>query len=475
MAKAPKTFTIQGTLNPGSSAQGLSVSAISSTGKTLDSETINGTDSFELSFKTKKALKQARKGNISLVVDDLNGDAANLIFEDASGDLSPDSQSSSHTIKAKRGSASINLNLESTTVGPEITPPAVEANRITLTTFEDIYSNALGGQVIGGTFTPNNERFTAGQDVVTAAAGTLGQNDNLNDATTGDNDQLRVTTTANNTLQAAVAGVSTVVGLENLIVSATNDASAEADLSKFSGLSSVLAEGSFSNRLELKNYLSSGATTFDFSGVNTGGVNISNANRGTDTASPLTLIGSRAEDILEANVGPATLRGGLGDDVIRGSQVSGVYVDGGQNTDNITLFDNNAKDTVSLRTITTFNDRDNITNFAGAQNNANYDVLEFDAITFTNYTAGTDVQVVNAAQAAAAASAGAGQNMLVVDTFANIRGLNASAQGTSWIAYANDTERAYYSANGDFSQEFQNIAFLNGLANNLTAENIAIV
>ena len=72
MAKAPKTFTIQGTLNPGSSAQGLSVSAISSTGKTLDSETINGTDSFELSFKTKKALKQARKGNISLVVDDLN-------------------------------------------------------------------------------------------------------------------------------------------------------------------------------------------------------------------------------------------------------------------------------------------------------------------------------------------------------------------------------------------------------------------
>ena len=475
MAKAPKTFTIQGTLNPGSSAQGLSVSAISSTGKTLDSETINGTDSFELSFKTKKALKQARKGNISLVVDDLNGDAANLIFEDASGDLSPDSQSSSHTIKAKRGSASINLNLESTTVGLEITPPAAEANRISLTTFEDVYSNALGGQVIGGTFTPNNERFTAGQDVVTAAAGTLGQNDNLNDATTGDNDQLRVTTTAGNTLQAAVAGVSSVVGLENLIVSATNDASTEADLSKFSGLSSVQAEGSFSNRLELKNYLSSGATTFDFSGVNTGGVNISNANRGTDTASPLTLIGSRAEDILEANVGPATLRGGLGDDTIRGSQVNGVYANGGQGVDAITLLDNNIRDTIALQNITSFDDRDNVTNFAGALNNANFDLLEFNASTYTNYAAGSPVQVVNAAQAAAAAAAGAGQNMFVVDTLAEIFQLNASNQGTSWLAYANDFDRIYYSANGDFSSNQQFIATLIDVDNNLTAQNISIV
>ena len=477
--KAPKTFTVQGTFNPGSNAEGLSISAVSSKGKTLDSETIDGSNSFELSFKTKKALRKARKGKISLVVDDLNGDSGNLTFEDASGDLSPDSQSFTQKIKAKRGSASVNLNLESTTVGPDITPTP-EANRLTLTTFEDVYSNVIGGQVIGGALAPNNERFTAGQDIVTASAGTLGQNDNLNDATTGDNDQLRVTTTANNTLQTAVAGVSTVVGVENLVVSATNDASTEADLSKFSGLSSVQVEGSFTNRLELKNYLSSGATSFDFSGVTSGGVNIDNDNRGTDTASPLTLIGSRAEDILEANIGPATLRGGLGNDTIKGSQVSGVTVVGGQGTDNIDLFANNAQDTVSLRTVTSFNDRDTIANFAGAGNNAtNFDLLEFDALTFSNYTAGGPVQQVTAAQAALSAGAQtpAGQNMFVIDTFANIAGLDASGQATSWLAYANDTGRLYYSANGDFSQEREQIAFLQGFANtnNLTAENIAIV
>ena len=212
--------------------------------------------------------------------------------------------------------------------------------------------------------------------------------------------------------------------------------------------------------------------------MTTGGVNIDNDNRGTDTASPLTLIGSRAEDILEANIGPATLSGGLGDDTIKGSQVSGVRVNGGLNFDKIDLLANNAQDTVAVLNVDNSNDRDNVTNFAGAVNNAaNFDVLQFDAATHTNYTAGTAVQVVNAAQAAAAAGAQtpAGQNMFVVDTFQAIVGLNASAQGTSWLAYAHDNDRVYYSSNGDFSQERERIVLLDGVDNNLTAENIAMV
>ena len=435
----------------------------------------DGTVGADGSFKIKvKSDQKKLKGDIDF--EKLNA-AGSANFTSNSLEYSLSSNESQRIkVKSKKSNFNYSFSLDNP-VSP-IAPPPPEANNLTLTTFEDVYSNAIGGQVIGGALTANNERFTAGQDIVTAAAGTLGQNDNLNDATTGDNDQLRVTTTANNTLQTAVAGVSTVVGVENLVVSATNDASTEADLSKFSGLSSVQADGSFTNRLELKNYLSSGATSFDFSGVTTGGVNISNANRGTDTASPLTLIGSRAEDILEANIGPATLRGGLGNDTIKGSQVNGVRVVGGQAADNIDLFANNAQDTVSLRSITTFGDRDNITNFAGAGNNAtNFDLLEFDALTFSNYTAGGPVQEVTAAQAAQSAAVGAGQNMFVIDTFANIAGLNASGQGTSWLAYANDTGRLYYSANGDFSQERDQIAFLQGFANtnNLTAENIAIV
>ena len=439
-------------------------------GKTLGQGSVGTDGGFTISFTSNK---KNVKGEIEF--EKLNAAGSGNFTSNSLEYSLTSNESQAYKAKSKKSPQTFTYSFSLDNPVSPVPPPPPEANRITLTTFEDIYSNALGGQVIGGTFTPNNERFTAGQDVVTAAAGTLGQNDNLNDATTGDNDQLRVTTTAGNTLQAAVAGVSSVVGLENLIVSATNDASTEADLSKFSGLSSVQAEGSFSNRLELKNYLSSGATTFDFSGVNTGGVNISNANRGTDTASPLTLIGSRANDILEANIGTATLRGGLGDDTIRGSQVNGVYANGGQGVDAITLLDNNIRDTIALQNITSFDDRDNVTNFAGALNNANFDLLEFNASTYTNYAAGSPVQVVNAAQAAAAAAAGAGQNMFVVDTLAEIFQLNASNQGTSWLAYANDFDRIYYSANGDFSSNQQFIATLIDVDNNLTAQNISIV
>lgn len=462
-------FKIRGSIDNVSNVAGVGYE-LNVNGDTLADGTVGADGSFKIKVKSDQ---KKLKGDIDF--EKLNA-AGSANFTSNSLEYSLASNESQR-VKAKEKKTNFNYSFSLDNPVSPIAPPPPEANRLTLTTFEDVYSNVIGGQVIGGALTPNNERFTAGQDIVTAAAGTLGQNDNLNDATTGDNDQLRVTTTANNTLQTAVAGVSTVVGVENLVVSATNDASTEADLSKFSGLSSVQVEGSFTNRLELKNYLSSGATSFDFSGVTTGGVNISNANRGTNTASPLTLIGSRAEDILEANIGPATLRGGLGNDTIRGSQVSGVTAVGGQGTDNITLFDNNAQDTVSLRTVTSFNDRDTIANFAGEGNNANFDLLEFDALTFSNYTAGGPVQQVTAAQAADAASVGAGQNMFVIDTFANIAGLNASGQATSWLAYANDTGRLYYSANGDFSQEREQIAFLQGFANtnNFTAENIAIV
>ena len=464
-------FKILGSIDNVSNVAGVGYE-LNVNGDTLADGTVGADGSFKIKVKSDQ---KKLKGDIDF--EKLNAvGSANFTSNSQEYSLA---SNQSQRVKAKEKKTKFNYSFSLDNPVSTVTPPPPEANTLTLTTFEDVYSNAVGGQVIGGALTANAGRFTAGQDVVTASAGTLGQNDNLNDATTGDNDQLRVSTTANpnNTLQTAVDGVSSVVGLENLIVSATNDASTEANLAKFSGLSSVQAEGSFNNRLELKNYLTSGATSFDFSGVTTGGVNISNANRGTDTASPLTLIGSRAEDILEANIGPATIRGGLGNDIINGSQVNGVYIEGGQGTDNIDLLANNAQDTVAVLNVDNSNDRDVVTNFAGAVNNAtNFDVLQFDAATHTNYTAGTAVQVVTAAQAAAAAAVGAGQNMFVVDTFNEIVNLNVSGQGTSWLAYAHDFGQALFtSANGDFNQERQQIVTLVNLDNNLAAENIAIV
>jgi hypothetical protein len=266
MAKAPKTFTIQGTINPGSSAEGLSISAISSKGKTLDSEIINGSNAFELSFKTKKALKKARKGSISLVAEDLNGDAGNLIFEDASGDLSPDSQSSSVVIKAKRGSALVNLDLESTTVGGKLPPVTLNGSRISLTADRDIYTSTQGGQDING-FVDDGQRLTAQDDEITAAAGRLGQNDRLNDASSTDNDRLLLSTNSANKLGDAIRDVQEITGIETISITADQDSGFASTFDKVSGLKNLDISGSFSSVVShtIRGAVEAGARSFDFS------------------------------------------------------------------------------------------------------------------------------------------------------------------------------------------------------------------
>ena len=72
MAKANKTFTLQGSINGASSTEGMSVTVFNSKGKALDSETLNGSSNFELTFKTKrhfnahKQVKSASSPKISI-------------------------------------------------------------------------------------------------------------------------------------------------------------------------------------------------------------------------------------------------------------------------------------------------------------------------------------------------------------------------------------------------------------------------
>lgn len=469
MAKKYK-FSVLGDITDAASVSGVGYS-FDVKGKTIKQGSVGSDGAFSIRFKNKK---KALKGSIAF--EDLNGaNTANftnggLEYSLASG------ESSNFKAKAKKSPQSFSYAFALSNPVSPIPPPPPEANRITLTTFEDIYSDAIGGQVIGGTFTPNNERFTAGQDIVTSTAGTLGQADSLTDNTAGDNDELRTTTDANNNLQNSVAATTAISGIENLYASGSNDSSAEVNLNKFTGLTTIKVDGSFANQVKLNQYLASGARTFDFSSMTSGGVLIANVNSGVNTGDALTMIGSRAADILEANIGAATLKGGLGADFITGSSVSGTYAEGGLDIDTVNLTANNAKDTVSLKNITTAADGDTILNFAGfGANNTNFDTLEFNASTFTNYTAGTNVTQVDATQAAASAAAQAGLNMFVVDTAANIANLNASAQGTSWLAYATDTESILYANNGDFSNS-QTTAQLVGVANNFDAtRNVSIV
>jgi len=478
MAKAPKTFTLQGSINA-VSAEGISISAVNSKGQTLDSDTLTGSNSFELTFKTKKALQKAKKGNISIVALDINGDAANLTFLDATGDLSPDSQSSSVAIKAKRGSASVQLDLESTNTSTLPTPgnPGVTDNRLALSNFQDVYSNTQGGQVIGTSLQDNGQRLTSSQDIITASVGTLGQDDSLIDSQRGDNDQLNLSTTnGTNGFGRAMTDIATISGVEHINVNANGDGTTLANLNKVSGLESLNLSGSFNSRVRLNNYLDTGARRFDFSGMTTGGVQFGNNNNDFVTEN-LSVKGSADDDILKASLGNASIDAGSGSDLITGSSQSSGFYAGGLGQDGIQLLANNVQDTVSLVGITSLANADEIIGFAGAAALANgFDLLQFDAASFSNYTAGATVNLIDRQEAVSRrGNAAALQNtVFFVDNEQDLDLVNLQ-NGAGSLAIVQGTDLLAYSSNGDFTNNrYQIIAAVSNIAD-LTGANFSII
>ena len=476
MAKAPKTFTLQGSINA-VSAEGISISAVNSKGQTLDTDIISGSNSFQLSFNTKKALQQAKKGNISIVAQDINGDAANLTFLNATGDLSPDSQTSSVAIKAKRGSAFVQLDLESTSSFPTPENPVVTDNRLTLSSFQDVYSNSQGGQVIGNSLQDNGQRLTSSQDIITATVGTLGQEDSLIDSQQGDNDQLNLSTASGtNGFGRAMTDIATLSGIESINVTASADPTTIANLDKVSGLESLSLSGSFNSQVRLNNYLDTGARRFDFSGMTSGGVQFFNNNNDFVTEN-LVVKGSADDDILKASLGRATIEGGSGSDAITGSSQSSGFYAGQLGQDGIQLLANNAQDTVSLVGITSVANADEIIGFAGAAAVANgFDLLQFDAATFSNFTAGATVNLIDRQEAVnRRGNAAALQNtVFFVNNVQDLDLVNLQ-NGAGSLAIVLGSETLVYSANGDFTNNrFQTIAGIDNIAD-LTGANFSIV
>ena len=360
-------------------------------------------------------------------------------------------------------------NSSNKAVAVNVTPIEVTGNTITLSAQSDIYSEAVGGQVIGTDFVANANRFTSSLDTVTAAPGTLNVGDDLSDATTGDADQLNLGTNAANNLQAAAALVSKVAGVENFNISATNDNSAAVNLAQFSGLETIDAGGTFQGNVTFTNYLNSGARNFDFSDVSTGGVTL--ADNSVFTSDPITMLGSGAADTLTANNGAATISGGNGIDTINGSIIAGSSITGGNGRDAITLNAASAVDRVNMATVTTTTNGDDITGFVGANTNANAaDLLLFDAATFSTYTAGNDVQQIDATTA----NASSASNLFIVDTAAAIAGVNTqTGQGT--LALEDNTGTLLYSSNGDFTSNSVDIGSIDDFANFVAAQNTQII
>ena len=476
MAQAPKTFTLQGTLNA-ASAEGLSISAVNSKGQVLDSELINGSNSFELSFKTKKALQKAKKGNISIVAQDLNGDAANLTFEDASGELNPDTQTSTVLIKAKGGSASVNLNLDSTTVGGTLPPFPGTGSRISLTADRDIYTNTQGGQDING-FVDNGQRLTAQDDEITAAAGRLGQNDRLNDASSTDNDRLILSTNNTNKLGDAIRGVQEISGIETISVTADQDNGASSFFDKVSGLKALSISGSFNSVVShtINDAVEAGARSFDFSGLTaqSRGIVMNGFNNIGSSQETLRIEGSQAieGDHFKGGLFNAIINGNGGSDELIGSELgASSTLNGGSGRDFITLKNNNASDTVKLIGIINALDQDVITGFATQANNAaKYDILQLDAVTYTNYDGGATVNLQTVADLFNNRGA---RNVIIKDTAANLDGFQFQSAPALAIDTTNNQIR--YSGTGDFRNgQYQVIASIND-ANQLLSGNFNFI
>ncbi|WP_392351889.1 hypothetical protein [Parasynechococcus sp.] len=429
----------------------------------------------------------------SSVVDDVA--PGTIVYDAEATDASPLSFSlsgtdaSSFSIDAQSGEVAINASPDlatkasyafdvvatdaagnSSTQAVALAVTALAPNTITLSAQQDVYSSTVGGQVIGAEFVENADRLTSSADIVNAPAGSLGAADDLTDTTSGDGDQLNLSSNAANNLENAIGTVNRVVGIESLDVTATNDNSVNADFGAFQGLESVSASGSFTQQVIHRNYLLSGARNFDFSGVSTGGVNFTNTNAGVNTNDAITLTGSDAADVLQANNGAAQLNGRGGIDNIVGSAVVGSTVTGGSGRDVVTLQAANSVDVVSLVTITATNNGDDITGFIGANTNANAaDLLRFDASTFNTYTAGT--QVTEANQATADASQAS--NLFIVDTAANIANVNTQT-GEGTLALANDTGVIFYASNGNFANAVD-IGTIDDFANFVATANVDIV
>lgn len=429
----------------------------------------------------------------SSVVDDVA--PGTIVYDAEATDASPLSFSlsgtdaSSFSIDAQSGEVAINASPDlatkasyafdvvatdaagnSSTQAVALAVTALAPNTITLSAQQDVYSSTVGGQVIGAEFVENADRLTSSADIVNAPAGSLGAADDLTDTTSGDGDQLNLSSNAANNLENAIGTVNRVVGIESLDVTATNDNSVNADFGAFQGLESVSASGSFTQQVIHRNYLLSGARNFDFSGVSTGGVNFTNTNAGVNTNDAITLTGSDAADVLQANNGAAQLNGRGGIDNIVGSAVVGSTVTGGSGRDVVTLQAANSVDVVSLVTITATNNGDDITGFIGANTNANAaDLLRFDASTFDTYTAGTPVTQANQATADASQAS----NLFIVDAAANIANVNTQT-GEGTLALANDTGVIFYASNGNFANAVD-IGTIDDFANFVAIANVDIV
>ena len=170
------------------------------------------------------------------------------------------------------------------------------------------------------------------------------------------------------------------------------------DLKGFTGLRTGVTGGT-KRDIFFRNYLSTGVDSFDFSSLSgSSGVVLLPQYNDQKPSRDLTVYGSFQGDSL-SGVGSMDAYGGEEDLLGKDNNANAsVYLAGEEGRDGINLSEDGVRrqDTVSLQGITNNADSDRIFAFTGAGNlkssGSIHDLLEFDAKTFSNYTANQPVR-----------------------------------------------------------------------------------
>ncbi|MAB54604.1 MAG: hypothetical protein CMN93_01620 [Synechococcus sp. CPC35] len=334
------------------------------------------------------------------------------------------------------------------------------------------------------------ERFSKLDESIVAQPNNFGQGESLIDPSNEDNDILTVKTNAahNAQLTFAPSGNNTITNIETLVVDGEQDNSFELSLSDFSALNKLKVEGSFLLDVKIKNYLDSAqVSVFDFSGSTNekiGFILDPLNNTGTSSKGFLSVLGSPGSDQFFAGLNAITVYAGGGDDSIKGSDGLSDYIAGEEGADVIDITEANPKrDRIHIDLNLSSDDADVITGFLGFNNpdnnNKQHDILEFDALSLSNYTTGIPLRQVNKSEITSDFNSdpkNALKNKFIVDKFNQINKINFSSLiGSDFLALASDTGQLFHSQSGDFKKDKILLASIDDAANFLANQNVHIV
>ena len=179
-----------------------------------------------------------------------------------------------------------------------------------------------------------------------------------------------------------------------------------------------------------------------------------------------------------------TVYAGDGDDSIKGSNGLSDYIAGEGGADEIDITEvNHKRDRIHIDVNLSSDDADVITGFLGFNNPANinkqHDLLEFDALNFSNYTIGIPLSQVNKTEITSDFNANpenALKNKFIVDKLDQINEINfSSLVGSDLLALASDTSQIFYSQSGDFTKDKILLANIDDATNFSANQNVRIV